>query len=126
MPRTPPGASLALAARAAAERFAPVPLLALLKPPFAAGSEERSHFRRNVRALERAALRGLRPDPGLAGIATRLRNVKAPFALQNWFAKLAGLLEPFAQAMIAKDASLSELAQAHGLMAEALAATDTQ
>src|SRR5258708_2811174 len=107
--RTPPGAFLALAARAAAEQFAPVPLLALLKHPLAAGGEERIHFRRNVRALEHAALRGLRPDPGLAGIATRLRHVKAPFALQHWFAKLVGLLEPFAQAMAAKDSSLSEL-----------------
>ena len=124
--RTPPGAFLALAARAAAEHFAPVPLLALLKHPFAAGGEERVHFRRNVRALELAALRGLRPDPGLAGIAARLRHVKAPFALQNWFAKLAGLLEPFAQAMAAKDASLSELADAHGQLGEALAATDTE
>ena len=63
--RTPPGAFLALAARAAAEHFAPVPLLALLKHPFAAGGEERARFRRSVRALERAALRGLRPEPGL-------------------------------------------------------------
>ncbi len=124
--RTPPGAFLALAARAAAERFAPVPLLALLKHPFAAGGEGRSQFRRNVRALERAALRGLRPDPGLSGIAVRLKNVNAPFALQNWFAKLSHLLEPFGQAMTAKDASLGELAQAHGMLAEALAATDTE
>src|SRR5712671_6683713 len=124
--RTPPGAFLALAARAAAERFAPVPLLALLKHPFAAGGEERARFRRNVRAFERAALRGLRPDPGLAGIAARLSQVKAPFALQDWFAKLAGLIEPFAQAMTAKDASLSELAYAHGQLGEALAATDTE
>ncbi|HMI95696.1 MAG TPA: double-strand break repair protein AddB [Micropepsaceae bacterium] len=124
--RTPPGAFLALAARAAAERFAPVPLLALLKHPFAAGGEERSQFRRHVRALERAALRGLRPDPGLAGIATRLRNVKAPFALQNWFAKLTVMFEPFEHAMAAKDSSLGELAQAHGRIVEALAATNTE
>jgi ATP-dependent helicase/nuclease subunit B len=124
--RTPPGAFLALAARAAAEHFAPVPLLALLKHPFAAGGEERAHFRRNVRALERAALRGLRPDPGLTGIAARLRQVNAPFALQNWFAKLTALLEPFAQAMAAKDVSLSELAYAHGELGEALAATGTE
>ena len=63
--RTPPGAFLALLARAAATRFAPVALLALLKHPLASGGEERSHFRRNVRALEMAALRGLRPEPGL-------------------------------------------------------------
>jgi ATP-dependent helicase/nuclease subunit B len=124
--RTPPGAFLALAARAAAEYFAPVPLLALLKHPFAAGGEERARFRRNVRALEQAALRGLRPDPGLTGIAARLKNVKAPFALQNWFAKLSRLLEPFAQAMAAKHTGLSELAYAHGELGEALAATDTE
>lgn len=124
--RTPPGAFLALLARTAAERFAPVPLLSLLKHPLAAGGEERSFFRRNVRALEMAALRGLRPEPGLNGIAARLANANAPFALQNWFARLTRLLEPFAQAITAKNATLAELARAHGAAAEALAATDAE
>ena len=124
--RTPPGAFLALLARAAAERFTPVPLLALLKHPLAAGGEECSHFRRNVRALESAALRGLRPEPGLAGIAARLAKVKAPFALQNWFERLQRRLEPFADGIAAKEATLTELARAHAAAAEALAATDAE
>jgi ATP-dependent helicase/nuclease subunit B len=124
--RTPPGAFLALLARAAATRFAPVALLALLKHPLASGGEERSLFRRNVRALELAALRGLRPEPGLNGIAARLTKKNGTAALRDWFAKLTRLLEPFADAMAAKDAALGDLARAHGAAAEALAATDTE
>ena len=124
--RTPPGAFLALLARAAAEHFAPVPLLALLKHPLAAGGEEKSLFRRNVRALELAALRGLRPEPGLEGIATRLRSANAPIALQDWFSRLALLLQPLGQAMAAGEGTLRDLAHAHGAAAEALAATGTE
>jgi ATP-dependent helicase/nuclease subunit B len=120
--RTPPGAFLSLLARAAAEGFAPVPLLALLKHPLAAGGEERSAFRRNVRALETAALRGLRPEPDLKGIAARLAKKHAPYALQNWFAKLSRLLQPFADAIAANALPLGELARAHAAAAEALAA----
>jgi ATP-dependent helicase/nuclease subunit B len=123
---TPPGAFLALIARAAAESFAPVPLLALLKHPLASGGEERVHFRRNARALELKVLRGLRPEPGLQGIAARLGEEKAPFALQNWFEKLVRLLQPFAEIMAGKDSPLCELARAHGAAAEALAATDME
>src|SRR6185312_3434849 len=104
----------------------PVALLALLKHPLAAGGEDRASFRRNVRALELAVLRGLRPAPGLEGIAARLEKSKAAFSLRNWFAKLARILGPLAQAMDAKDAMLSELARAQGAAAEALAATATE
>jgi ATP-dependent helicase/nuclease subunit B len=65
---TPPGTFLALVAEAAIERFAPVPLLALLKHPLAAGGEATADFRRKVRELDRFCLRGPRPDPGLDGI----------------------------------------------------------
>ena len=124
--RTPPGAFLALLARAAAERFAPVPLLALLKHPLASGGEERASFRHNVRALELRALRGLRPEPGLDGIAERLTNAKAPFDLQNWFSRLARKLAPFAECISAKETSLEVLAEAHAAAAELLAATNTE
>jgi ATP-dependent helicase/nuclease subunit B len=124
--RTPAGAFLALLADAAAMRFAPVPLLALLKHPLAAASEERSLFLRNVRALEAPHLRGLRPEPGLAGIAARLAKTNAPFALQNWFGRLTRLLQPFAEIAEAADATLADLARAHAAAAEALAATGSE
>ncbi len=124
--RTPPGAFLSLLARAAADRFAPVALLALLKHPLASGGEETSDFRRSVRALELAVLRGLRPEPGLDGITARLKKKPAPFALQDWFTRLARRLRPFADALAAKDTTLAELAQAHAEAAEALAATDAE
>jgi ATP-dependent helicase/nuclease subunit B len=124
--RTPNGAFLALLANAAALRFAPVPLLALLKHPLAAGGAERSLFRRNVRSLELAGLRGLRPEPGLEGIAARLAKTKASFALQNWFERLARVLQPFAETIGRPEATLAELATAHAAAAEALAATDSE
>jgi ATP-dependent helicase/nuclease subunit B len=124
--RTPPGAFLALLADAAAMRFTPVALLALLKHPLAAGGEDRAQFRRNARALELKALRGLRPDPGLEGIAARLVKVKAPPALQTWFAKLRHRLQPFADLIGSDQAILADCARAHGEAAEALAATASE
>ena len=62
------GAFLCLVAEAAEAQFAPVPLLALLKHPFATLGEDPAPFRAQARALDRA-LRGPRPDPGLDGIA---------------------------------------------------------
>jgi len=121
--RTAPGAFLALLARAVAEQFAPVPLLALLKHPLAAGGESAASFRRHVRALEKGYLRGLRPEPGLKGIAAKLDR-EAPVPLKQWFAKLMPMFSPLQSAMEARDAPLSVLAQAHALSAEHLAATD--
>jgi len=124
--RTPPGAFLALLADAAAMRFTPVALLALLKHPLAAGGEDPGHFRRNARALELKALRGLRPDPGLEGIAARLVKLDAPSWLQNWFAKLKRKLQPFADMIGSGEATLADLARAHGEAAEALATTASE
>lgn len=122
---TRPGTFLALLAHAAAERFAPIPLLALFKHPLASGGEDTASFRHKVRELERFALRGLRPDAGLKGIALRLNAEKTPAAVRNWFAKLAQMLEAFAAAVEQSDADLGELAQSHAAAAEALAATAT-
>lgn len=122
---TRPGTFLALLARAAAERFAPISLLALLKHPLASGGEDTASFRSKTRELERCALRGLRPDAGLKGIASRLSGEKVPVALRDWFAKLSRMLEAFAAAIEQTNADLGELAQNHAAAAEALAATAT-
>ena len=75
---TAAGAFLCLLAEAAEARFAPVPLLALLKHPFAhAAARTARAFRARARELDRWCLRGPRPDPGLAGIAQRHRQSAA-------------------------------------------------
>jgi len=124
--RTPPGALLSLLARAAEGDFAPVPLLALLKHPLASGGMKRIDFLHRVRAFEDAVLRGLRPAPGLDGIATALaRAPNAPDALRAWWKRLAAMLAPFADATNAEgEVALGTLVEAHGRAAEALAATD--
>ncbi|MGD0143448.1 MAG: double-strand break repair protein AddB [Rhizomicrobium sp.] len=133
---TPAGAFLALVAEAAIERFAPVPLLALLKHPLAAGGEAAADFRRKTRELDRFCLRGPRPDPGLDGIAnaiaTAIREArekpheKTVAALAPWFATIAATLAPLAYVLEADDVSIANVAAVHAAAAEALSATDLE
>ena len=51
-------------------------LLAVLKHPFARLEQDPASFRHQARALDRLALRGLRPDPGLDGIAKAITRAK--------------------------------------------------
>ena len=64
--RTPPGVFLRLVLDLAASALAPVPLLAALKHPLAAGGLAPEAFRERARRLE-SAIRGPRPAPGFAG-----------------------------------------------------------
>src|SRR5204863_8733918 len=59
---TAAGTFLCLLAEAASARFAPVPLLALLKHPFARRGQDSAAFRARARELDRWCLRGPRPD----------------------------------------------------------------
>jgi ATP-dependent helicase/nuclease subunit B len=68
-----PGTLLLALATAAAEQFAPVPLLALLKHPLVMKGEGRLAWLEGVRALD-LALRGPRPPAGLDGIAEMLAD----------------------------------------------------
>lgn len=130
---TPIGAFLLLLVEAAREGFAPVALLSLLKHPLAAGGGETAQFRRQVRALERAVLRGPRPDAGLEGIARALEAARAQAktpddmgainSLSEWFAKLSETLRPFADALTQPFMPLGELMRLHAGTAEALATT---
>jgi ATP-dependent helicase/nuclease subunit B len=122
---TPPGVFLRLTAQMAAERFAPVALLAALKHPLAAGGQAPAAFRRQVRALERAVLRGARPAPGLDGLRRALAEARAPRGLRQWFETLADRLRALAQALDGGAARLCDLVDAHLAAAEALAASDT-
>jgi ATP-dependent helicase/nuclease subunit B len=114
------GAFLCLLAEAAEAQFAPVPLLALLKHPFATLGEAPGPFRAHARELDRLCLRGPRPDPGLAGIAKAItRNGKAA-ELARWWEGIAALLAPL-EALFAKaEVALGDLIEAHVAAAEGL------
>jgi ATP-dependent helicase/nuclease subunit B len=115
---TPPGVFLRLIGEAAREDLAPVPLLALLKHPLAAGGLAPGAFRAEVRTLEREILRGPRPGPGLAGLraATGTRSMPVLDRLEICLAPLLTLL---AEPEIGLDDGLTTLIGA----AEALAST---
>lgn len=96
----PPGTLLLALAQAAAEGFAPVALLALLKHPLVQAGADRLAWLEQVRRLD-LALRGPRPPPGLAGIAQRIgedgrqRDLRA--ALRGWWPEVAALLAPIGE-----------------------------
>lgn len=78
---TPPAVFLRLLARAVAEGFAPVPLLALLKHPLSAAGLSPAACRAAARALEVAKLRGPRPPSGLAGLRRHVDAGMPPLPL---------------------------------------------
>jgi ATP-dependent helicase/nuclease subunit B len=82
---------------AAAEEFAPVPLLALLKHPLVGGDgPERAEWLEQVRRLD-LALRGPRPAGGIEGLDRRFAEkdaVRAWSAVRDRIAPLDGLLTP--------------------------------
>ena len=121
---TPPGAYLRLTARMIAEEAAPVPLLAALKHPLAAGGMAPGAWRRSVRAMERAILRGPRPAPGFGGLAAALKGGDG--AIGRWLARLEEAAAPFAALMAAPGAALGDLLQTHVEFAEWLAASDDE
>ena len=125
--KTPPGVLLRLVLELVAEQAAPVALLAALKHPLAACGMDPAEFRHQVRALERAVLRGVRPSPGLDGILDALDPTAFKFnetvAHQDLVRRLRRCLAPLFAAIAAPRAALRELAAAHVTAAEALAAT---
>lgn len=112
------GAFLGLLADAAEARFAPVPLLALLKHPFATLGEDPAPFRAKARELD-IALRGPRPDPGLDGIARKIAHADPP--LQRWWDEIARLLKPLETIFQEWAADLGRLIEVHVATAESLA-----
>ena len=96
----PPGTLLLAIAEAAAQRFAPLALLALLKHPLVTGGDDRLAWLDGVRALDRA-LRGPRPSPGLAGVAAHLDDDDASMVLRAWWTETADLLTPMETMMAA-------------------------
>ena len=121
---TPPGAFLRLTARLVGEDAAPVPLLAVLKHPLATGGMAVAAWRRSVRAMERAILRGPRPAPGFGGLRAALNEGDA--AIRPWLEGLEAAATPFTALMAQPEATLGELVKAHVEFAEWLAAGDDE
>lgn len=103
--QTPPGTLLLALATAAAERFAPVPLLALVKHPLVMAGEARLPWLDGARLLD-LTLRGPRPPAGLDGIPRHLaersgrdRDLRA--AAASWWNEAAPLLSPLESAFAA-------------------------
>ncbi len=122
---TPTGALFLLSARLVTDRWAPVPLLATLKHPLVACGTSRRRFLRRVYGLERAALRGLRPEPGIAGLLNGLDDSPRRSATRKWIAGIGESLGAFERLVLgAREGSIADLAAAHIEAVRALAATD--
>jgi ATP-dependent helicase/nuclease subunit B len=125
---TAAGTFLCLLAEAAQARFAPVPLLALLKHPFSRRGQDSAAFRARARELDRWCLRGPRPDPGLAGVTRAVAKAagaripaQALIALAGWWHEIADILAPLEALFAQGDAPLETLLEATIAAAEALA-----
>jgi ATP-dependent helicase/nuclease subunit B len=117
--KTPPGVFIRLVLGLVDEAAAPVPLLAALKHPLAAGGLAPEDFRAELRALERATLRGVRPAPGLDGILQALDSDATRH--RAFVERLRRRLAPLVAAMGSADLSLRTLVEAHIAAAESLA-----
>ena len=95
--RTPPGVFLRLVLDLAASQLAPVPLLAALKHPLAAGGLAPAAFRDLARRLERAIL-GPRPAPGFAGLRAALADEGAE--LRRFVDRLEACLGPLPELLV--------------------------
>ncbi|WP_374943554.1 double-strand break repair protein AddB [Sphingomonas sp.] len=110
----PPGTLLLELAEAAAQRFAPAALLAVLKHPLVRSGEARLAWLDGARALD-LKLRGPRPAPGLEAVTAHLGEAR----VAEWWREAAGLLVPVertfaggAQALAGLVACLREAASA--------------
>lgn len=123
---TPPAVFMRLLARAACETYAPLPLLALLKHPMAAGGTMPQSFRDSARQLEIMVLRGPRPPAGLAGLRFKCATLAQggdDHPARAFLDRLESLLAPLRlPEMVRPAAALTGLVEA----AEALAATSDE
>ena len=119
---TPPAVFLRLLARAIADKFAPVPLLALLKHPLAAAGLSPAACRQGARALELAALRGPRPAQGLAGLRRAIAS--AGEAVHAFLSRIETCLEPALRVDAGVSIAPADAVAALLAAGENLAATD--
>ncbi|MBC6440793.1 MAG: double-strand break repair helicase AddA [Rhodospirillales bacterium] len=114
----PAGVFFRLLARALAANWAPVPVLALLKHPFLRLGRDPAEIRPLVRRLERRALRGPRPAPGIDGLRDA---VDENADLQGFLDEISSAIGGFAEQLATQAAPLALLIEAHGRAFEALA-----
>ena len=124
---TPVGSFLLLLAEAADAAFAPVPLLSLLKHPLSALGLSPERFRRDVRALEVAVLRGPAPAEGFDGLRVVASVLKADrrARIEQIIDRLEQALGGYA-ALVSGGGDISAMLTAHIAAMEALAATDEE
>jgi ATP-dependent helicase/nuclease subunit B len=126
--QTAPGTLLIGLATAAAERFAPVPLLSLLKHPLFMKGDKRLEWLEGARTLD-LALRGPRPPAGLQGVTEYLadwsgREGELRKRASAWWRDVVPLLRPIERAFAAERPSLARLAAALREAASALSANE--
>jgi ATP-dependent helicase/nuclease subunit B len=107
------GTLLLALATAAAEQFAPVALLSLLKHPLVMKGEARLDWLEGARLLD-LALRGPRPAAGLKGIAQHLadrsgRDRDLREAAAGWWKDAAPLLQPLERAFRTERSTVAAL-----------------
>ena len=121
--RTPPGVFLRHVVELAESQLAPVPLLATLKHPLAAGGLTSAEFRELTRRLESKIL-GPRPAPGFAGLRDALGGKAG--RLRHFVGRLEACLGPLPDLLTAPAVPLSRLVEAHVAAAERLSASATE
>jgi ATP-dependent helicase/nuclease subunit B len=121
---TLPGVFLRLTADVVAADAAPVPVLAVLKHPLAAGGMDPASFRDRVREMELTVLRGARPIPGFAGLRDALRHIESEAGVTLWAEDLEEIARPFTELMRQRQVEPVALLEAHVTFAEKLAASE--
>jgi ATP-dependent helicase/nuclease subunit B len=122
--RTPPGVFLRLVLALAAEQWAPLPLLSVLKHPLAGCGLPAGAIRERVRALEKETLRGARPKPGAEGLRELLKPEWR--ALRDLVARIETAVAPLMQALASAETDLQTVVVAHIACCESLAASDEE
>jgi ATP-dependent helicase/nuclease subunit B len=131
--QTLPAIFLRQLARMANGGVLPVDLLALVKHPFSGGGMVRTDWLERVRVLDKQVLRGSRPAPGLAGMASAIA-VALPRPDQQPLRELAGDVigrltqsaDAFCQLCAKGPQPAISLLHAHIDAAQALAATELE
>jgi ATP-dependent helicase/nuclease subunit B len=120
---TPPGIYLRLVLELAVSGLAPVPLLAALKHPLAAGGIAPVAFRDLTRRLEQA-IRGPRPAAGFAGLKEALGEAEP--RLHRFVDRLEACLGALPELLASDAVPLPRIATAHVEAAERLSASDSE
>jgi len=122
------GSWLRLTARMILDDFAPVPLLACLKHPFAAAGQDIGRFAQSVRIMERYILRGPRPEAGIEGLYKAIEQVNIPEdslqRIRSVLESIEPIVKPYSEEKEKNRDVFSNLLSSHIEMAESLAATD--